>query len=79
MALDDLNKIKTLKKYRTDEVFNSNINSIIQRIETCKVNYDMLINFFKFNDLLDQSRGVKLADYIPELDHCRVYMTNTTG
>ena len=79
LALDDLNKIKTLKKYRTDEVFNSNINSIIQRIETCKVNYDMLINFFKFNDLLDQSRGVKLADYIPELDHCRVYMTNTTG
>jgi molybdenum cofactor biosynthesis enzyme MoaA len=79
VALDNLSKIKTLKKYQTDEVFNSSINGIIQRIETCAVNYDTLAKFFKFNDLLDQSRGVKLADYIPELDQCRVYTTNNAG
>jgi uncharacterized Fe-S cluster-containing radical SAM superfamily protein len=75
LALDDLNKIKTLKKYHTDQVFNSNINAVIQRIETCEVDYTTLARFFKFNDLLDQSRGVRLADYIPELDQCRGQLT----
>ena len=79
VALDDLQKIKTLKKYHVDEVFNSNINSIIQRIETCEVDYAKLSKFFEFNDLLDQSRGVNLVDYIPELEQCRSYLPNTNG
>jgi molybdenum cofactor biosynthesis enzyme MoaA len=79
LVLDDLKKIKTLKKYHTDEVFNSNINGIIQRVETCKIDYVTLSKFFEFNDLLDQSRGVKLADYIPELEQCRSYLTNIVG
>ena len=79
LALDNLKKIKTLNKYHTDEVFNSNINGIIQRLETCEIDYATLAEFFKFNDLLDQSRGVKLADYIPELDQCRTYIPKNTG
>jgi molybdenum cofactor biosynthesis enzyme MoaA len=74
LALDNLEKIKTLEKYQVDEVFNSKINAIIQRIETCEVNLDQLAEFFKFNDVLDQSRGVHLVNYIPELEQCRSYL-----
>lgn len=71
LALDNLNKIKTLKRYHIDEGFNRDINGIIQRMETCEVDYAALAKFFEFNDLLDQSRGVDLSDYIPELAQCR--------
>jgi sulfatase maturation enzyme AslB (radical SAM superfamily) len=71
VALDNLNRIKTLKKYHSDEIFNSKINGIVQRIETSKVDYDQLAEFFQFNDLLDQSRKIRLADYIPDLAQCR--------
>jgi molybdenum cofactor biosynthesis enzyme MoaA len=74
LAFDNLKKIKTLKKYHTDEVFNRNINGIIQHIETCEVDYATLAKFFEFNDLLDQSRGVDLSEYIPELEQCRSYL-----
>jgi sulfatase maturation enzyme AslB (radical SAM superfamily) len=79
LALDNLNKIKTLKVYRNDEVFNSKINGIIHRIETSTVDFDALAEFFKFNDLLDQSRNVRLIDYIPELESCRSYLLDTAG
>jgi hypothetical protein len=74
LALDNLKKIKTLNKYHTDEGFNRDINGIIQRIETCEVDYATLAKFFEFNDLLDQSRGVNLSEYIPELEQCRRYL-----
>jgi molybdenum cofactor biosynthesis enzyme MoaA len=74
LVLDNLKKIKTLKKYHTDEVFNRDINGIIQCIETCEVDYATLAKFFEFNDLLDQSRGVDLSEYIPELEQCRSYL-----
>jgi molybdenum cofactor biosynthesis enzyme MoaA len=79
IALDNLNKIKTLKKYQNDEIFNNNINSIIQRIETCEVDLEQLSNFFKFNDILDQSRNVQLTNFIPELEHCRSYLIANNG
>ena len=34
-------------------------------------NIDSLKQFFEFNDKLDQSRNIKLADYIPELEQAR--------
>jgi hypothetical protein len=33
-----------------------------------------LKKFFDYNDQLDSARGVKLADYIPELEACRKYI-----
>jgi MoaA/NifB/PqqE/SkfB family radical SAM enzyme len=74
VVLQNLNKIKTLNKYHYDQVFNSKINGIIQRIETCKIDLIMLEKFFRFNDLLDQSRQVRLVDYIPELEQCRSFV-----
>ena len=38
-------------------------------------NIPILIKFFEFNDLLDQSRNQKLVDYIPDLEHAREYTT----
>jgi hypothetical protein len=32
------------------------------------------VEFFKYNDALDQHRGIKLVDYIPELENCRKYL-----
>lgn len=37
-------------------------------------NKDDLKSFFDYNDQLDKVRGVKLSDYIPELEACRKYI-----
>jgi hypothetical protein len=40
-----------------------------------KVNVDHLRYFYDFNAKLDQSRGSKLVDYIPELEEgCKIYL-----
>ena len=36
-----------------------------------KLDLEKLKAFFEFNDKLDQSRNIKLADYIPELEAAR--------
>ncbi len=35
---------------------------------------EKLRRFFKYNDVLDRSRGSKLADYIPDLEECRKHL-----
>jgi hypothetical protein len=35
------------------------------------VDLDKLAKFFQFNELLDQSRNIKLKDYLPELAQCK--------
>jgi len=77
-ALADLNKLKTLTQYKTNVLFKSKVDAIIRVIETVPVNYDKLVEFFEFNDRLDASRSVKLADYIPELEACRALITKPT-
>jgi uncharacterized Fe-S cluster-containing radical SAM superfamily protein len=74
IALENLNRIKTLDKYNNDVAFNKRINGIIQILESSQVDLSELADFFKFNDSLDLSRNVKLADYIPELEQCRSYL-----
>ena len=37
-------------------------------------NIEDLREFFEFNDQLDQARGSKLGDYIPELEACRTFI-----
>lgn len=74
VALKNLNQIKTLNRYKHDEIFQSRIDSLITKFSNSSVDLTVLADFFKFNDKLDQSRGVKLVDYIPELEHCRNYL-----
>jgi molybdenum cofactor biosynthesis enzyme MoaA len=74
LALENLNQIKTLKTYQQNQIFKSKIDGIINQLETTDIDLVKLKEFFEFNDKLDQSRGVTLADYIPELNDCRRYL-----
>ena len=74
-ALDDLEKMKLLRTYQIDATFKSKVDYLITEITNSDINFDLLEKFFKFNDKLDTSRGVKLYDYIPELEACRELTT----
>lgn len=76
IALTNLTKITTLDCYKNNSQLKSMIDGLIEQFKISKpVNQIKLDSFFKFNDLLDQSRDVKLKDYIPELEACRNYLT----
>jgi hypothetical protein len=69
---DDLVKITKLNCYKNDINLKSCIDGLINHFKNPQLaNKQKLIEFFEFNDLLDQSRNVQLKDYIPELDQLR--------
>jgi sulfatase maturation enzyme AslB (radical SAM superfamily) len=76
LVIESMNRIKQTKMYYTDARDNKSIVDAIfkhyQTNPTCDL--DLLTKFFEFNDKLDQSRNVRLADYIPELEACRKYL-----
>ena len=74
LAIDNLTKIQKLHVYQRDEVFKSQIDSAITQMKNSSTNFAQLSQFFEFNDRLDASRNVILADYIPELEECRNFI-----
>jgi sulfatase maturation enzyme AslB (radical SAM superfamily) len=76
LVIESMNRIKQTKMYYTDARDNKAIVDTIlayyQNDPVC--NLDTLRKFFEFNDKLDQSRNVKLIDYVPELEECRKYL-----
>ena len=74
LALRDLESMKLLPNYQID-IFKNKLDYFISKINNTTIDTDKLKKFFDYNDLLDQSRNVKLIDYIPELDACRSYIT----
>ena len=72
LVIANLIKIKKLDVYNNDLVLKSQIDEYLDHF-TNNYNVDpvTLASFFKYNDLLDKSRDVKLLDYIPELEQCR--------
>lgn len=50
---------------------DSLVEEVIDRYKNYECDYDLLRKFYSYNDLLDQSRGSKLQDYIPELAEAR--------
>jgi len=74
LALQDLELIKTTKFYN-DFLFKSKVDYYISELQRSELNLPALEEFFKFNDILDQSRNIRLIDYIPELEACRSYIT----
>jgi len=74
LAIDNLTKIQKLHVYQRDEVFKSQIDSAIKQMKNSSINFAQLSQFFEFNDRLDTSRNVILADYIPELEECRNFI-----
>jgi molybdenum cofactor biosynthesis enzyme MoaA len=73
VALADLERVKLSKSYQTDQWagLKSKIDYFTSVLENSAVDLDNLKKFFEYNDALDQVRGVKLVDYIPELEQAR--------
>jgi MoaA/NifB/PqqE/SkfB family radical SAM enzyme len=67
----ELEKIKKLKIYQVNHSLQNNIAYIETKLKTWKFDHDLLVEFYNFSDLLDNSRGVCLKDYNAELDHYR--------
>lgn len=74
LAIQDLELLKKSKHYQKDNSFKSKVDFYIDIMSTSTVDLIALADFFAFNDRLDESRGVKLVDYIPELEKCRTYI-----
>lgn len=71
IALKEIEKLKSLKRYSTDEVFVSRVNALENLVIQQELDIKILKEFFEFNDKLDKSRNCLLKDYIPELEECR--------
>ena len=71
VALADLERIKLSRSYKTNPVLRARVRYFIDILEKSTVDLDDLKKFFEYNDALDQVRGVKLGDYIPELEATR--------
>jgi len=68
LVLASLLPIQQLKCYNNDELLKSFINGIIAHYQNAPAtDLDKLKLFFEFNDRLDQSRNITLANYVPEL------------
>jgi len=68
----NLETIKDTRVYQTDTLVKSYIDGLLNwATSSFEPDLNKLTKFFEFNDLLDNSRGVKLANYIPELEHYR--------
>lgn len=78
LVVESMEKCKQTKTYYGDgKSTRTAIDSLYDYYSNNPVcNLTQLKEFFEYNDKLDQARNVRLADYIPELDACRSYLTN---
>jgi MoaA/NifB/PqqE/SkfB family radical SAM enzyme len=79
LVLKSLKKAKETKCYWHNESGTTNlVNNLYDfyRDEKNLKTFDRvkLRNFFVYNDTLDNSRGSRLVDYIPDLEKCRKYI-----
>jgi sulfatase maturation enzyme AslB (radical SAM superfamily) len=74
--------IESMQKCMQTSIYHSNGKSCKSSIDSIyahyssnpKCNLKNLKDFFDYNDQLDRARGVKLVDYIPELELARRYI-----
>ena len=72
LIIDNLMGVQKLKCYQNDSLLQSFIDGIIMYYsKDYSLDLGKLKTFFEFNDKLDQSRNIKLVDYIPELEAAR--------
>lgn len=71
-ALDSLTAVQSTNCYKNSPLLASSIDGYIRWFNSNLDNQIDLHEFFKFNDLLDQSRNIRLADYLPDLERYRV-------
>ena len=78
MARESLIRCTKTRLYHADSRANrSSIDGLLANYSKPDFKCDLvaLKKFFDLNDKMDQNRGMKLADYIPELEECRKYIT----
>jgi len=69
-VIDNLKKIRDQQCYRIDQQFADNIEGYIDIMTKRSIPPD-LGDFFLFNDKLDRSRDIRLADYCPDIEQAR--------
>lgn len=76
LVVESIKRCMNTKTYYSDGKSNKSFfDSMLEYYDNDpKIDLDLLKKFFDFNDKLDQSRNVRLADYIPELEECRKYL-----
>jgi hypothetical protein len=75
--------LESMDRCRQTSVYFSHGKSCKTTIDSLYTHYSndptcdlkSLKEFFEYNDKLDQARNVRLADYIPELEDCRKYIS----
>ena len=75
LAIADLELLRESNNYRCNPYFKAKLDYYINNMRFANLDIEALRRFFEFNDTLDRSRDAKLADYIPELENCRKYLT----
>jgi hypothetical protein len=72
LVAEKLPTIQELACYKNDKLLKSFIDALIDHYsQQPNLDLDKLRLFFKFNDRLDRSRNIKLADYILPLENAR--------
>jgi molybdenum cofactor biosynthesis enzyme MoaA len=76
LVVESMKRIQKTSTYFADGKSNrSTIDSCLEYYsKNPKFDVEYLRKFFKRNDQLDQIRGSRLGDYIPELEACRKYL-----
>ena len=64
---------ETKVNYNNGRNTNNLVEEVISRHQNHEYDPKILTRFFEYNDKLDESRGSKLEDYIPELAKARSY------
>lgn len=73
-VVESLQRTKETKLYRSDgKDCKSGIDSLLAHYQTYKPEHDKVEKFFRWNDIMDNARNIKLIDYIPDLDSYRPY------
>jgi hypothetical protein len=72
LIIDNLDKIKKLEIYHNDIELKSKIDEYQDYFKNKHIiSLSTLTSFFEYNDKLDNSRNIRLIDYIPELEQYR--------
>jgi len=78
LVLESMRRCQQTTTYYVDgKSVKSGIDSLIAHYSNNPVcDLTSLKQFFEYNDQLDRARNVQLADYIPELEECRKYVSH---
>ena len=73
LVVESMKRCKNTQTYLSDgRSCRSTVDSLLDYYSNNpKCDLTLLKQFFDYNDQLDQARGIKLVDYIPELEDCR--------